>query len=174
MSIELSLRGVDGSSSSSRTLFSTELGTHDSTVMFPQWWDVKASAQYVRCRKIRINRPCGDLDIIIPAAYDTELDLVYDGDTGFTFKRSKDVGRLGIAYHDSTEILVEYIFPKHSGQRPTKIVHTPIVRCFDSDDVVAFGTYYDEHNPQMDAGDLSASWGHYDLNLGDREFDLNL
>ena len=170
----LNLRGIDElSSDGASDSFAYEGSEFGTIEKIPQWWDKKQSPAFIPCNRIHVKRSCGDIDMLVPAAYDLSLKIRYDGDVDFQFDKYRSCDRVGITDHGSNEVLEEYIMPRIPGQAPTKRVFGPLISCFDSSHIDDFGSWYDEEFP-MDAGSVAATTvGHYDLNVGNRTFDLN-
>ena len=171
---KLNLRGIDElSDNTTDDTFAYEGSEFGTIEKIPQWWDKKQTPQYISCNRIHIKRSCGDIDMLVPAAYDLSLKIRYDGDVAFNFDKYRSCKRVGIADHGSNEVLEEYIMPPNPGQAVKKRVFGPLVSCFNVLHTVGFGDYYDEEFP-MNAGSVTAtSDAHYDLNVGNRSFDLN-
>lgn len=161
----LKVRGIH--SADTATVFSSdEVGTIDDTFLFPKWWDKKANnVEYIRVFKLHMTRACDDIDVIIPASADVEIRGEYDGNVGFRIDYHRGVKRMALTAHDSTQVDAEYIFPTRVGQQPTYKEYGagPIV-CFSSTVLGDWETFYFEHSPTLDLGDLTASDGFYDLN----------
>lgn len=168
----LKLRGIDNLSSNSSGTFYYEGSKFGTAERVPQWWDRKQSPAYIWVNRIHITRSCGDIDMLIPMAYDLSLKIRYDGDVGFEFDKFRSCKRVGLTDSGSNEVWEEYIMPNHPGRAPTHRVITPLISCFTSTHVVGFFDYYQEEIP-MNAGDLSPTDAHYDLNVGNLNFDLN-
>ena len=169
----LNLRGTRELSSDTAGIFSYDGSVFGTLERVPKWWDKKQSPMMIWVNRVHITRSCGDIDLLVPKSYDLDLKIRYDGDVGFIFDRYKSVERVGITDPGSNEVLEEYIMPNHPGRAVRKRIFGNLISCLSALDVVGFYAYYSEEGPNMDCGDLSPSDAHYDLNVGDRNFDLN-
>ena len=170
----LILRGKDNLSSPNENAYYYEGSSNGTGILekFPKWWDKKQYDNLIWVNRIHLTRSCGDIDLIIPASYDLSMKLRYDGDVGFHFDKHRACKRVAVVDHGSREVLEEYIFPIHPGQKTRKRVFGQLISCRTASHTVGFFDFIEEEVP-MDCGDLSLADAHYDLNVGNLTFDLN-
>ena len=90
------------------------------THLFPQWFEKKGNVQYLECTILNVTRAAGNLQLVIPSSMDTELTILYDGSDDFTFYADRGVERVAVVAPNTTDVLVEYLFPKISGGKIAK------------------------------------------------------
>lgn len=168
----LSIKGRQTIDPDSGLPYASELDQGRKVVPVLQWWDRK-HGQYVNVLKLHVSRTAVDIDLLIPAAADLELDFSFD-DTGLlTFNHHKYISRLGVADHHTGKVLAEYIFPTSPGQSVRLRQFTGLYPSLDARGVRAFSIFYTEDRDHLDLGDYSTTHGFWDIELGNTTIDLN-
>ena len=168
----LTIKGLQTIDSSSGRPFFHERDGGRKVVKALKWWD-KKQAQYINVLRVHVTRTAGDIDLLIPADGEIELDVNFDDTALFDFIHTKYISRIGVADHHTNEILAEYIFPSRPGQSVRLKQYAGLYSSVAPAGVRAFSVLYAEDRGSLDLGDYSTTQSFWDVELGNTVIDLN-